>query len=121
MSSTSFVFCSLAAIAASNFHRASLDTHSFTNLQRQLPPSFPQGILVVRGNRHPHAHSAQKRFACYIPALSWATCRYYWPESSAAKEAACGSCSPSIDPLPHFYPRSEERRVGKECKSQWST
>src|SRR5436309_16075635 len=43
---------------------------------------------------------------------------------SCGRGAACGTCSPGEAEVrrtcPRPRPRSEERRVGKECRSRWS-
>ena len=62
-----------------------------------------------------------------------ATCHhpieYVWPklERRSRKEAKRGECSSYfrpfkglLDHLTRYYSRSEERRVGKECRSRWS-
>ena len=53
-------------------------------------------------------------------ARCWWLLRYYGHESVAVLEGGISAWTQAGQPLSAEVPRSEERRVGKECRSRWS-
>ena len=67
------------------------------------PVSVPEGTTILEAAR---SVNIEIPTLCYLKGVN--------------EIAACRLCMVEIEGYPRLVPRSEERRVGKECRSRWS-
>src|SRR3712207_9537919 len=86
--------------------------YTFDDAEQRLPTDFPQ---------FPRAFFSRNQFFTgeYRQALSASTLNTFRLSFSRTRVGQNVEAN-TASQLPEFVPRSEERRVGKECRSRWS-
>src|SRR5256885_16713124 len=86
---------------------------------RDFPmPFFDQAVSPATPGRAPYEHEVVKRWTAAIAVADgfvFVSPEYNYGPSAAGNGDRASNCPGSL-----VRPRSEERRVGKECRSRWS-